>query len=167
MKSAIYLLVITIFLNTSCLTIQGIKKPIVLVDSKTNCKVSYQGESVDVEDVTAFREEMTQGNTKHVTLYKYPGVKIKLRKNTEIEIKEGDKSNKVKIKTKPAIGLLIFEGIFTCGIGTIIDLASGAFWVTKNRYIDVPAVLDNKTQREQKELKNKVKEDFKPTSKNY
>ena len=160
MKKIITLSVLSCFITTSCLTMQGVKKPIVLVDAPKNTTVNYNGEIVDVEDVTAFREERTSGNTKNVTLYKYPGVKIKLKKNTELDLKSGDKKGTVKIKTKPAIGLLIFEGLFTFGIGTVVDIATGAFWVTKNRYVDVPAVLDNKTPREEKELKNKVRADF-------
>ena len=160
MKKVITLSVLSSFIATSCLTIPGLKKPILLVDAPKNTTVIHNGEIVEVEDVTAFREERTQGNIKHVTLYKYPGVKIKLKKNTELDLKSGDKKGTIKIKTKPAIGLLIFEGIFTFGIGTIVDLATGAFWVTKNRYVDVPAVLDNKTPREERELKNKVKAEF-------
>lgn len=160
MKKIIAISILASFFAASCLTIQGVKKPIVLVDAPKNTSVNYNGEIVDVEDVTAFREEMTSGNTKNVTLYKYPGVKIKLKKNTELDLKSDNKKGTVKIKTKPAIGLLVFEGLFTFGIGTIVDLATGSFWVTKNRYVDVPAVLDNKTPREQKALKNKVRSDF-------
>jgi len=142
------------------MTILGLKKPIVLVDAPANTIVSRDGEILEIQDVTAFRDEQSSGNTNNVTLYKHPGVKIKLKKNVELEFQSGKTIGKTKIKTKPAIGMLIGEAFFTLGIGTIVDLLTGAYWVTKNRFIDVPAVLENKEPRPEKELKNKVRSSF-------
>ena len=147
-------------LFSSCLTLSGLKKPMVLVDAPNNTNVDFNGEDVIVEDVTAFRDEHTQGNTNHVTLYKYPGVKVKLKKASDFTFKSGNKQGTFSVKTHPAIGLLIVEGIFTAGIGTIIDLATGAFWVTNNRFIDVDASLNHKTPRSNKDLKRYVRNSF-------
>lgn len=145
---------------SSCLTLSGLKKPLVLVDVPNDADVEYNGEGVRVEDVTAFRDEQTQGNTNHVTLYKYPGVKVKLKKHSEINIRVGKQQGSYTIKTHPAIGILIIEGIFTAGIGTIVDLATGAYWVTGHRFIDVEATVNHKTPRSDKELKRRVRESF-------
>ncbi len=155
MKQIIILFLAASLLATSCMTIQG-KKHIVLVEAPKNVNVNYNGEMVLTEDVTAFREEM--GNTK--TLYKYEGVKIKAKRTNVLDFQSGDKKGTVTLKGKPAIGLLIFEGFFTFGIGTIVDLVTGSFWKINNRFVDVPAALDNKTPRTSRELKDAVRKSY-------
>lgn len=128
-------------------------------------QVNYNGMPIPITNVTAFTSSEWRGfgsahATEETTYYKYPGVKIKLKKNTQLDFKYGKSEGSTKIKTRPAIGILILEGVLTLGIGTGIDLITGAYWVTENRFIDVPAVLDKKTPRNRRTLMRKVASDF-------
>ena len=72
MKNILLIAIASCLLNTSCMTIMGLKKPIILVDAPSSAIVSRDGEILEVQDVTAFRDEQSSGNTNNVTLYKYP-----------------------------------------------------------------------------------------------
>lgn len=161
MKNIIFLLVIVSIALTSsgCLLMMGgTKKPIVFVDAPENTVYKLNGEVLKLEDVTAFSEY--QGNNTTIK-YKYPGVKIKMTKKPVIKIESGDQKGSAKIKTRPAIGMLVFEALITWGIGTVVDLATGAYMYTNHRLIDVPAVLNGNAPRSQKELKKKLMTEFK------
>ena len=144
---------------------RGVKQPIVLVDAPKKTTVSYDGATVPITNVTAFTSTELRGfgtsyATQETSYYKYTGVKIKLKKDTRLGLKDSDNTGTVKIETKPAIGMLVVEGILTLGIGTAIDLITGAHWVTKDRFVDVPAVLEKKTPRNRRALEKRVLSDY-------
>lgn len=161
MKKLIFLSISSLLLSTSCMTLNKGRRQIVLVDIPENTTVSYKGKPLEVEDVTALKYETTIGKTTHVTVYKYPGVQVKLKKNTVLDLKCGDKEGSVTIIGKPAVTGLIVEGLLTMGLFTIIDLATDSYRITKDKYVDAPAILNHKTPREKKELIEKLKADFK------
>ena len=158
-KIIAFLLAVICIFASGCMALKG-KTHIVLVEAPANTIVTHNGEALLIEDVIAARSETGSGNMRYVTLYKYPGVKIKVKKETSIELKSNSKKVNVAIRSKPAIGMLILEGIFTFGIATIIDLTTNSYNYTKERFVDVPAYLQGGTPRSQKELKQVVLKNF-------
>ena len=141
---------------TCCATIGGYKKPIFLGELPSDTKLYYNNELVKIKNLTISKSKTgatTAGNVEHYIAFKYPGAKIKMKKHTVITLTSGSNSVDVPLKTKPAIGFLIITGIFTLGISPIVDLCTNSIWYTKEKLIDVPAYLEGKTPRSQKELK--------------
>jgi len=149
MKIILAISIFSTVIFSSCMTMMGYKKPIFLGDLPSDTKLYYMNQQVKIKGLTISKS--SNGNTE--TRFKYPGVKIKLKKHSVITLESGSKSAEVVIRTKPAIGFLIISGIFTLGISPIVDLCTNSYWITKERLIDVPAYLNNKQPRTQKELK--------------
>ena len=151
MKKLLFILLAVIFLLPSCATIMsGTKKNLILVDLPKDLSVKNGTEELEIKDYSA-ASSPGGGNT--TVVYKYPGVRLKLKSGTALTLKSGDKTSKVPVKARYAIGGLIFEAFYTLGVGTIVDIVTGAAKVPKERYIDVPAALNKTKPRQQKELK--------------
>lgn len=75
------------------------------------------------------------------TIYKGPGVKVKATKDLTLQFKSGNVTKTKVFGYKHNIGFLIIEGFLTLGIGTIVDLATGANREVKPTNIDVPTLL--------------------------
>ncbi|MCU0361158.1 MAG: hypothetical protein MUF75_10650 [Bacteroidia bacterium] len=140
---------------SSCMTMMGYKKPIFLGELPSDTKLYYKDKQVKIKNITIQKSKTgTSGaGVEHYIHFKHPGAKLKLTKHSTITLTSGSKSAEVQIKTKPAIGFLIITGIFTLGISPIVDLCTNSIWYTKEKLIDVPAYLNNKEPRTQKELK--------------
>lgn len=163
MKKLIALSVFAAFITQGCYTINyGGKKPFFLVDAPPGTTVANNKnkEKLEVGEYTAFKSSTTSGNVKTTINYNYPGFLLKVKKRNEILLQSGSKKPVVMVDGRAGVGMLIFEGIFTLGIGTIVDLATGSFYYSKNRYIDVAAYMEGKKPRTQKELKRYVQSQF-------
>ena len=143
---------------SSCMTfMMGVRKPIVMDDATRDLVVTSNGDTYKMKNVTAFSS--SGGNT--TTIYKYPGVNMNTRNHTQLELQYGNQTATVPIVNKHGIGWLVVEGIFTLGIATAIDLATGANCRPTEMFIDVPAYLDHTTPRSHKELTKTVWDSFK------
>lgn len=158
MKKLSFLLVTMALLMSSCYTInnQG-RKPFFMVDAPVDLKVIANNEERELTSQIAISESM--GNTK--TYYYYPGFLLKFKRKNNIELHSNGKVTTVNIKGKPGVGMLIFESIFTLGIGTIIDIATNSFYFPKERFFDVPAYINGTKPRSHRELRRYIR------SKNY
>jgi len=85
--------------------------------------------------------------------YTYPGVRMKMKKGLKLELKSGDKTASVPVKVRYKSGDIIIGTIMdlflTWGVGLVVDIADGAFKTPKERFIDVPAVLNKEKPRSQ------------------
>lgn len=155
MKITLVLAILSAFILSSCMTIMGYKKPIFLGDLPSDTKLQYNGEMVKIKNLTITKSKTgsATANMQQYIYFKYPGARLKLKKQSTITLTSGSKNADVQIKTKPAIGFLIISGIFTLGISPIVDLCTNSYWYTKEKLIDVPAYLNEKQPRSQKELK--------------
>ncbi len=162
MKKLLLLSFVLPLFFSSCYTLNyGGKKPFFIVDAPRDLLVTANDEAMNIDNYTAFRSEQnTGGNTKTVTYYKYPGFLLKLKKQNKLVFGSGGKTKTVGRVGTPAIVALVFEGLFTFGIGAIIDIATGSYRYSKERFIDVPAIFNGSTPRTQKELKKYVKKQF-------
>lgn len=137
---------------SSCMTIKN-KHTIVLVDSPDNLKVTQNGVERKIEMVTAISSSSASGGG---VLYKYPGTKIKLHKNTVIELESNGNKGKAIVETKPRIGLLIGQVFFTAGIGTIVDLSTKSYFGFKknptSKFVDAKAIVEGTKPRTGVEL---------------
>jgi hypothetical protein len=150
MKKLLLLSVVSMFLFSSCgVLLVGIKKKIFLIDAPKDVKVYQNGKMLKIESLTFHVDEV--GHTR--TTYKYPGVRANIKKDRKLTIKAGEVSGEVEIQPKRQIGLLVIEGILTCGTFTIVDLLTGGDTKPVPGYIDVPAVLNHEKFRTQKQLK--------------
>jgi len=164
MKKLISLSIVALFAMSSCYTINyGGKKPLFLVDAPPNTTVTNKltGEKIEIGEYSAFRSSRTTGNVQTTTHFMYPGFLLKFKKKNVIELNGGKEKSEMQIKGTAGVGMLIFEGIFTAGIGTIVDLATNSFRYPKARLIDVPAVLNGTKPRSQKELKKRIMSGYK------
>ena len=143
---------------TGCGTVISLKKPIFLVDAPADLTVEKDGEQLNIANYTFGSSSDVHGAFHDVTAYQTTGVKCKLKKSLTLDLKSGDKKGSVDIARKPAIGGLILEGIFTFGIGTIVDLITGGGYKPDPQFVDVPAVLNNKDPRTKKEMKKALYE---------
>ncbi|MBI4945883.1 MAG: hypothetical protein HY840_05715 [Bacteroidetes bacterium] len=140
----------SVFLLPSCaLLISGAQKNIFMVDAPKDLVVTKGNEVLEIKNQTVGSSE--SGNTR--THYEYPGVRLKMKGKINLQLKSGEHTASVPIKKKlGGIPILILEAFFTFGVGTIIDLVTNAAMVPSQRFIDVPATLNKKTPRSQKEL---------------
>ena len=155
MKLIFYFAPLIILFSTSCMTIMGYKKSIFLGELPSDTRLYYNGEQVKIKNLTITKSKTgtSAGNVQHYIYFKHPGVKLKLKRHSTITLTSMSKSADIQIKTKPAIGFLIITGIFTLGISPIVDLCTNSYWITKEKLIDVPAYLNKRQPRTQKELK--------------
>lgn len=130
----------------------GTKKSLILVDLPKGLMVSCKNEPLKITEQTYDSEK--SGNI--VTLYKYPGLRLKMEKELVIELKSGDKTAVVPvpnhIKTTDVVIAVIADLFFTVGIGLVIDISDGALKTPYKKMIDVPAVLNKEEPRDQKAL---------------
>jgi len=156
MKKIITLLIISAFFISSCGTI-SYKKCIYLVDAPKDVEVLKDNVPLKVSNLVLGSYE--SGHTRYV--YHYPGFMTKINKKPfKIVVKAGDQSGEVTINSKRGVKLLIVEGLFTCGVFTVIDLLTGGDRSPLPKFIDVPAVISNEKQRSDKELKKAAYDSF-------
>ena len=152
MKKLFFFLLTSSLLLQSCATIiGGTKKNIFLIDLPNDLAVTKNKESLEVKQQLV--GSSSSGNTR--TRYMYPGVRMKMKKGIKLELKSGSKTVSVPVKSVVKTGDVIMSVIFnipTFEIGLIVDILSGALKTPKERFIDVPAVLEKRTPRSQKEL---------------
>lgn len=133
---------------TSCISIVvGTKRPVSLVDAPADLKVRDMASGKDLE-IQQVRLTGADG-----VIQFCPGVKYKVKKGSVLQFSSGGVTQTVKMGVKPYIGILIFETFLTVGIGTIVDLSTGATKTPKPEFLDIPAILNNTTPRTPKELK--------------
>lgn len=128
------------------------KGHVVLVDIPDDASVKFNGKKQKIELVTAINNSTSSGGI----LFKYPGVRVKLLKNSLFEIESDGRVGKTKIETKPAVGTFIWSGIITLGISPIIDLATKSYLIPKNKfdkYIDAKAIIEGTEPRTGIELR--------------
>ena len=155
MKNIILILLFAGLITLSgCYTLYGSAKPLVLVDAPKDIAVSKDGKDLKVHKVVAF----FGGNN---SMYLYPGVDVRYYdEKSSVDLKYGDKTVKVNLKTKPRKGGLIVEGILTLGIGYLIDVSFKSNWQCNDNFVDVQAYFNNTPPRNQKELKKIVWDEY-------
>jgi hypothetical protein len=131
----------------------GTKKNVILVELPKDLEVKKGSEVLEIKDRRAASANNGNG---HSTLYMYPGVRVKLTNDLSLKLISGGQTASVPVMYNYMIGGLIFETFYTLGVGTIIDLVTGAAKKPKLRYIDVPAAFNKTKPRSQKELKRVV-----------
>lgn len=141
---------------SSCATLfSGNTTPVVLVDRPSGLKMSENGQNLQIQKVTAKVSGNADGGT---TTYFASGVELdKKEKFHTLMLESNGKSGSVEIKLG-AGGNWIVLNMFTGGIiGWGVDASTKKWRVAKNRFIDVPAVLDGTTPRSQGKLKRTIK----------
>ncbi len=148
MKKMFLTLLLPCFITSSCISIlAGTRRPVSLVDAPDDLKVRdlRSGKESKIQQV---RLTGAGGAIQYC-----PGVKYKVKKGTVLEFSSGNLKQTVTMGVKPYIGALIFETFLTLGIGTIVDLSTGANKTPKPEFLDVPAILNNQTPRTTDQLK--------------
>ncbi|HEY0058286.1 MAG TPA: hypothetical protein VGB56_04070 [Flavisolibacter sp.] len=148
MKTLLAALVFPCLFMTSCVTLSaGSKRPLSLVDAPADLKVRDVTSGKDLE-IKQVRLNGARGVIQYC-----PGVKYKVRKGSILEFTSENQTRTVEMGRKSYVGILIFESIFTLGIGTIVDLATGATKTPRPEFLDIPAILEDRTPRTTNELK--------------
>ena len=158
MKKIITLIIISSLLFQSCATIiGGAKKNIFLIDMPEDLTVSLKDKKLPIKQLLVGSE--SGGSVRYV--YKYPGVRVKLKKGMALILQSGDKKVNVPVKITYKPGDIIVAVIgnifFTFVAGLVLDIADGALKTAKERFIDVPALLEGKTPRSQQVLHERSK----------
>lgn len=150
MRKILFLFLLPILLSSCGTLMLGVKKSVYLVDAPRDVQVLKNGsENLKVDEILLGSYEARGTKTK----YFYPGFRTKIKKGDFVTIKGGDENGKIKLETKRQVGLLVIEGIFTLGVFTAVDLITGGDKKPMPKFIDVPAVLNNKKPRSQKDLR--------------
>ena len=134
-----------------CGTLTGLRKAIYLVDAPKDLVVEKDGEAVQIRNLAFDVSSNTRGTV--MTSSQNAGIKIKVKQPVTLDLKTPDKKGSVDIVGKPWITELVLEGLFTFGIGTVVDLLTGGAKKPVPEYIDVPAILNNTEPRTKKELR--------------
>jgi len=147
-----------LMLLTSCGTLissfHGFKEQTTLLNAPADLKIKdvKSGVEIPITEV-AFECRSTDHGA---TIVRGPGIRMKVKKDRDLEFTSSGITQTFTTRSKPQIGMLIVEGIFSLGAFTAIDLITG-----RNKYpdpdiIDVAAILANKPQRERKDLINEL-----------
>lgn len=161
MNSKIKLLLTIVIISGFCsscgVTQSAYRKRLAVIDAPADLTIKdlRTGKLIEIK-MKVSRSEQTGYNT--VTAYKTPSINLKVKKGTILELESQGIKKTVELKTKPNIGVLIFEGIFSLGAFAIIDLAFGANKSYKPQHLDVPAILSGKPQRTEKEINQYIRE---------
>ena len=99
------------FFLISCGTINGLKKPIAIIDAPPDLEVTNKktGEKLVIRNARI--GSGTAGNNRTDITYLAPAVSLKAQKNVTLEIKSKGISKTVDFQLKQNVGLLIFEGV--------------------------------------------------------
>jgi hypothetical protein len=145
------LAVVSVFLLSSCATLMSYtKKDLILVDSPPNLEVRNNNQLLEIKS----RRAASVGSGDYNEIYMYSGVRVRLKSGLILDFKLGEKVVSVPVKYRMATGILVFETFLTFGVGTMVDLITGAAKMPKKRFIDVPALFNNTAPRSQQELRN-------------
>lgn len=155
MKKLLFYLISCSLLFQSCVTIiSGTKKNIFLVDLPKDLAVTLDGQPLEIKNQRV--GTVDRGGIR--TSYSYPGVRVKLKKNMVLKMSSGDKTAAFPLKPVVRAGdltvAILLDVFFGMGVGLIVDIASGAIKTAKERFVDVPALLEKRTPRSQKEMDN-------------
>ena len=134
-----------------CGTLTGLRKSIYLVDAPKDLVVEKDGEAVKIRSLAFDVSSNTRGTV--MTSSENEGIKIKVKDPVTLDLKTAGKKGSVDIVGKQWITELVVEGLFTFGIGTVVDLLTGGAKRPDPAYIDVPAILNNTEPRTKKELR--------------
>ena len=164
------LIIIVSTLLSSCATLvnKGKQSSLSLVDAPDGITVTNKstGQVLPVTSYLIYQKSygghQQGGGMSSIIRYYYPGIKFEPKDGTILELNDNGNVKTVEIKSKPMLGLLIGEGILTCGIFTIIDLISGSAKQHDPRFLDVDAIFTNKTPRLKKELKKRIYKNASP-----
>jgi hypothetical protein len=139
---------------SSCGTMHGLEKPIALVDAPEDLEITNKatGEKLEIKTMkvqTSSKTTKTGYNRERVTVtvYMAPAVKLKPKRNLELELTSGGVTKTVNFKIKRNYGWVFLEGLFTFGVAAVVDLATGGMNDHKKPYIDVSAVMAGTPQR--------------------
>src|SRR4051812_8193996 len=150
MKKIYLFAIVASFVLSGCgIYMFDLKKSIYLVDAPADLELTLNKKKVEIEDV--FIEPFDYERCNDIQ-FKYPGIKSRLKKVNKLELRSDGKKVIVKIKQKRQIGLLLVELPMGFGTFTIIDLLTGSDSKPELQFIDVPATLEKKKKRGQKEL---------------
>ncbi len=176
LKTIKNLIVIAIlFSMTSCATILSANKKIyAIVDPPSDLKVKNlsTGENLDVIDCVVLSESNNAYPGKFnssTTFYNYQGkgVKMKVKKNTQLEFTSNGVSKTIEVTGKGNIKTfwaIWADIVLTAGVGLIVDLSTGKLKYPYPEYIDVSSLFSNKPQRTKKELKAHIRTTLKRES---
>ena len=144
---------------TSCGTLFYPKKYYGLVDAPADLKITNvkTGKDVPIKKYQMVRIH-TSFNSNNETIIYGLGAHMKAKKNTVLALTSGGVTKTVKVSAKagfPGIAMLYGDFMF-CGVPMIVDLLTGDYRFPRPLYIDVPAVLADKPQRTDKELKDYI-----------
>ena len=143
-------------LLSSCATMFAPKTtPVVLVDAPGDLVVKKDGQKLNIESVISNVAGRLDEST--VTYYA-AGVQLdKKEKKQTLSLESSGKSNNVEIKLGAGGNWIVLD-LFTGGLlGWAIDASTGKWRVAKNKFVDVPAVLNGTEARSQGKLKRTIK----------
>lgn len=146
---------------TGCATMfSGTQTEVVFVDMPRDLKVSENGKQLDVQKVLA----NVKGNAdESVTKYLAPGVMLdkKVKKHT-LTLEANGKTSNVVVRLGAGSRWIITDIFFGgCVLGLTVDAITMKWRVARNKYIDVPAVLDGTKHRRQGILKRTLRKQAK------
>lgn len=144
---------------SSCATMFAEKNtPVVLVDAPSGLVVKKDNEQLSIQSVISNVAGGGGGNSVSTTTYYAQGVMLsKKERKQKLTLESDGKTAEVEIRLG-AGGNWILLDLFTGGlIGWGVDAATGKWRVAKNKYIDVPAVLNGTKSRSQGKLKRTIK----------
>jgi hypothetical protein len=165
MNSKMKLLLTFIALAYACsscgLILSAGRKRVAVIDAPPDLKITdlRTGEPLEIKMKITRGDSYVGANRTTNIAYKTPSINIsKVQKGDLIEIESQGVKKTVSFGTKPNIGILAIETVFTLGTFTIIDLVLGTNKSFKPPHIDVPAVLAGKPQRSEKEINQYIRE---------
>jgi hypothetical protein len=162
MKTVLIVIVSLLFLSSCSVARWGGKPPIYLLDAPDNLEItnSATGEKFQIVDINYKSQSSYDIHTKDkmagIHLYA-PGIRFKPKgKTVSLTLKHNGVVKTVEIREKVRTRTLIIEGVLTASVFTIIDLVAGGAKEHRPKYLDVPAILEDRPSRSQKELKNNL-----------
>lgn len=140
---------------SSCATMfAGKTSPAVLVDCPSDLVVKSNGTTLPIKQV----QSSVSGGYNTTTTYYAAGVELdkKIKRHT-LTLESGGKSKTVEVKMGVSGNWIVLDLFVGGPIAWLVDGLTKKWKVTKNKYIDVPAVLDGKDPRGQGKLKRTIK----------
>ena len=160
-KKTLYFLSIIAICLSSCGNYKGIKKPVALIDAPADLVIKNHdtGEVVKIDTgIVGYTSKTIIGsNVTTITNFVGRRIKFKPKKSITLDLTSHNVTKTVKIGRKIEFALLIFEGVFTLGTFTAIDLLTGGYKTHNPPYIDVKAVFEDREQRSYKEIMRYMK----------
>jgi hypothetical protein len=162
MKTLITFIVALLFLSSCGVARWGGKPPIYLLDAPDSLEItnSKTGEKLQIIDIN-YKSQSSydiHSKDKMIGIHLYaPGIRFKpVGKSVSLTLNHNGVTKTVEIKEKVKTRTLIIEGVLTAGLFTIIDLVAGGAKEHSPKYLDVPAILEGRSPRSKKELKNSL-----------